>query len=116
MARAADANRNARSGDLSKTASPSNRITASWTTAVGGRVWSVPLPAHQAGGDLAQLVIDQRDELTPGPLVAGPGPSQDQSQIAPRLGPHHPSIEKNAEGFHRILRGTYWGGKERRPG
>ena len=40
MARAADANRKLRSAALSKTASPSSRITASWTTAVGDRVWS----------------------------------------------------------------------------
>ena len=75
-----------------------------------------PLAAHQAGGDLAQLVIDQFDELIPGPLVAGPGPSQDQSQIAPRFGLHHSPVKKSLKGSLDILRGTHWGDKERRPG
>ena len=40
-----------------------------------------PLPLHQAGGDPAQLVVDQRDEFTPGPLVTGPGPTKDQREF-----------------------------------
>ena len=40
IARAAEANRKLRSAALSRTDSPSRRITASWTTAVGERVWS----------------------------------------------------------------------------
>ena len=39
IARAADANRKLRSAARSKTPSPSSRITASWTTAVGESVW-----------------------------------------------------------------------------
>ena len=61
----------------------------------GGRERVVgPLPPHQARGDPAQLVIDQREQFTPGRLVPGPGPSQDERQSLLRLGPHLPSDKK----------------------
>jgi hypothetical protein len=54
----------------------------------------LPFAAHHAAGDLAQLVIDQHDELTLGPLVPGPCASEYQAQIAPRLLSHRLSIQK----------------------
>ena len=61
----------------------------------GGREGVVgPLPPHQARGDPAQLVIDQREELTPGPLVPGPGPSQDERQIPAAARPPSPLRRK----------------------
>src|SRR4051812_34457225 len=52
------------------------------------------LAAHEAGGHPAQLVIDPRDEFTPGPVVALSGPPQNERQVPPRLGLHHPSVQK----------------------
>ena len=60
-----------------------------------------PLPPHQARGDPAQLVVDQRDEFTPGPLVAGPGPSQDERKSLRLPGSHDASDDKTMKGSLR---------------
>ena len=36
-----------------------------------------PLAEHQYAERPGQLVVDQRDQLAPGPLVADPGPAED---------------------------------------
>ena len=99
IARAAEANRKLRSAALSRTASPSRRITASWTTAVGESVWSGRSRRISRAGHPAQLVVDPRDQLTPGPIVPVPGPSQDQRQFPLRLGIHRPP-QKSGEGYY----------------
>jgi hypothetical protein len=74
----------------------------------GGRERVVgPLPPHQAGGDSAQLVIDQREDLIPCPLVPVPGPSHDERQSLLLLDPHLPSGKKKTrKGYSDIFRGV----------
>jgi hypothetical protein len=64
-----------------------------------------PLSARQPGGDTARLVIDPYDELTPGPLVPGPGSQKDERKSLLRLG-SHPLSGKTMKGFATIFHGT----------
>jgi hypothetical protein len=66
-----------------------------------------PLLAHQASGHLAQLIIDQCDELTPGPVVTSPGLPQDECQVTQRLGLHHLFLKRIMKGYCDIFRGTH---------
>jgi hypothetical protein len=59
------------------------------------------LAPHESGGDVTQLLIDQADELTPGPLVAVTGSTKHECQIALQPGTHVTSAEQFNEGFYR---------------
>jgi hypothetical protein len=65
------------------------------------------LAPHQAGGNLAQLAIDQGDHLTPGLLVTVPGPPKHECQIPSRLCCHSTSAEKTMKASTDIIRRNY---------
>ena len=50
---------------------PTSRRYASWTRAVGWRVWPGGSRGQPGGGELAQLVVDEREQVGGGPSVAG---------------------------------------------
>ena len=88
MALAAAESRKFRSGALSKTASPSSRITASWTTAVGERVWRRPLSLHHPGRNEAQLLVYPRDNFPAGAMIPLPQPREDDREFGTRQASH----------------------------
>jgi hypothetical protein len=82
----------------------------------GGREGMIgPLPPHQARRDLAQLLVDQRDDFTSGPLITGPGPTEDEREFVRLPGSHDSSFDKAVEvPPPGILRGTHREDKERK--
>ena len=61
---------------------PTSRRYASWTRAVGWRVWPGFSPASPRGGQLPQLVVDEREELLGGVGVAPLDGGQDVGDLA----------------------------------
>ena len=58
---------------------PTSRRYASWTRAVAWSVWPGFSCGHPRGGELAQFVVDEREQLGGGRRVAGRGGGQESS-------------------------------------
>ena len=60
---------------------PTSRRYASWTRAVAWRVWPGLLGGQPGGGELAQLVVDEREQLGGGLRVAGRGGVEEAGDV-----------------------------------
>ena len=60
---------------------PTSRRYASWTRAVAWSVWPGLLLGQPRGGQLAQLVVDEREQVGGGPAVAGRGGVEEAGDV-----------------------------------